>query len=215
MVSPTFFRTASFFPNPRFPMRTSLRISLPLALLASCSPSELVGIHVTLAKDGSATVTTRALLEAPAAGAVEVTAKGVSWTARAALLHSRGQAKSVADLDLADGSIKFQPRLDSEPASLRVTIQRGPNASWIKTLVPSRDARRSVANVYDPSGKTREVGDVIRLEVAGTTEANGSSVLPVARGVSADRDGARAILLIPAQTAAEAGEPLVWDITWK
>ncbi len=195
-------------------MRTVL-LTLSLSLLASCSPSELVGIHVALAKDGSATVTTRALVEAPAPSPVEVLAKGANWTARAALVHSRGQTKNLAELDLADGSIKFQPRLDGEPASLRVTIQRGPNAGWVKALVPSRDARRAIANVYDPSGKTREIGDVIRLEVAGPTEANGSSVLPVARGVSADRDGTRAILLIPAQTAAEAGDPLVWDITWK
>lgn len=195
-------------------MRTAL-LALSLSLLTSCSSSELVGIHVALAKDGSATVTTRSLVEAPQASPVEVLAKGVNWSARAALVHSRGQTRSLAELDLGDGSIKFQPRLDAEPASLRVTIQRGPNAGWVKALVPARDARRAIATVYDPSGKTREIADVIRLEIAGLTEANGSSVLPVARGVSADRDGTRAILLIPAQTAVDAGDALVWDITWK
>lgn len=196
-------------------MRTTPLLLPLLALLASCSPSELVGIHVAVAKDGSATITTRALMDAPSPSPVEVLAKGASWTARAALVHSRGSAKNLAELDLGDGSIKFTPRLDGEPATLRVTIQRGPNAGWVKALVPARDARRAMANVYDPSGKTREIGDVIRLEIAGPSEANGSSVLPVARGVTADRDGSRAILLIPAQTAAEAGDPLVWDISWK
>lgn len=188
---------------------------LSAALFTACSGSELVGIHVTLAKDGSAVVTTRSLVEAPGPSPLEVLAKGATWTARAALVHSRGETKNLGSLDLADGSIQFAPRLDGEPLSLRVTIQRGPNAGWVKALVPNRDTRRAIAPVYDPSGKTREIADLIRLEIAGPSDANGSSVLPVARGVSADRDGSRAVLLIPAQTAAEAGDPLVWDITWK
>jgi hypothetical protein len=81
--------------------------------------------------------------------------------------------------------------------------------------VPAEAARRALATVYDPAGKTKEVADVLRLEITGLSEAISSNVLPSARGVEAGREGKRAYLLIPAETAMQAGEELIWDISWK
>lgn len=183
--------------------------------LAACSGSELVGVHVALQPDGSAVVTTRALVDGPTPSPAEAAAKGVAWGVRAALVYSQGSAKDLGQLQFGDQSLRFLPRLDGEPRTLRVIAQRGPNAGWVKALTPAAGSRQGLAKVYDPSGKTSDVADVLRLEVAGLSDVVSSNVLPAARGVAADREGPRAFLVIPASTATAAGPDLVWDITWK
>jgi hypothetical protein len=183
--------------------------------LAACSGSELVGVHVQLQADGTAVVTTRALVEGPAPSPAEAAAKGVAWAARGALVYSQGTVKDLGQLQFGDESLKFLPRLDGEPKSLRVILQRGPTASWVKALTPALATRQGLAGVYDPSGKAKDFADILRLEVAGPTDVVSSNVLPAARGVAADREGSRAFLLVPANTAMAAGPELIWDITWK
>ena len=97
---------------------------------------------------------------------------------------------------------------------MRVYVPRGPTAEWVKALVPDRTTRRAMAKVYDPTGKTGEVGDVIRLEIEVPAEVVASSVLPGGRGIEADREGQRAFLLLSATSVTEAGDELVWDVTW-
>ena len=185
-------------------------------LFAACSGNEIVGIHIALQKDGPAVVTTRALVDSPQASPIEVTTGGANWSKRASLVYSRGEVAKLEELKFGeDGGLKFFPRLDAEPRTLRVRVQRGASAGWLRALTPQQGKRRELAQIYDPRGKTVEIGDVIRLEVAGLTDANSSSVLPSARGVEAGRDGTRAWLLLPAETILEGGEELVWDISWK
>ncbi|MCU0863549.1 MAG: hypothetical protein MUC36_07160 [Planctomycetes bacterium] len=188
---------------------------LLLSALCACSGSELVGIHLALQPDGSTIVTTRTLVDRAAAAPAEALGTGVTWQRGGALVYSQGTTTELAQLRFGDDSLRFQPRLDGEPKTLRVIVQRGANAGWVKALTPAANIRRDLAKVYDPSGKTREIADQLRLEVQGLTEVVSSSALPAARGVTADRDGKRAFLVIPAATALENGPELVWDISWK
>ena len=191
---------------------------LPLAtalLLAACSGNELVGLHVALKPGGAAEITTRALVDTPKPGPAEVTAKGVQWEKNAALVHSHGKVANLAALRFGDESLRFLPRLEGEAPSLRVHIQRGPNAGWVQCLALAKSAREPLARIYDPTGKTKDFADTLRLEVEHSTDVVGSSVLPTARGVEAGRDGKRAWLLIPVATALDGGPELVWDISWK
>lgn len=191
-------------------------VLLPLALLlAACSGNELVGLHVALKPGGAAEITTRALVDTPKPGPSEVIAKGVQWQRSAALVHSQGKVENLAALRFGDESLRFAPRLEGEAPSLRVHVQRGPNAGWVQCLALTKAQREPLTRVYDPTGKTKDFADTLRLEVEGSSEVVGSSVLPTARGVEAGRDGKRAWLLIPVATALDGGPELVWDISWR
>lgn len=190
-----------------------LALALP-SLLVACSGGELVGIHLLLAKDGSGTVTTRSLVQPTAAGPSEAKVEGVSWTARASLVAVQGSFAQLGDVRVGKG-LRFTTRIGEDQPSLRVFVQRGPDAAWLSALVPDETARRAMAKVYDPTGKTREVGDTIRLEIEVPGEVIASAVQPGGRGVEADRERRRAFLLLPARTMAEAGDELVWDVTWR
>ena len=74
--------------------------------------------------------------------------------------------------------------------------------------------RQLLSKAYDPTGRTKEIGDVLRLEIAAPGNVITSGVLPTGRGVAADRDGNKATLLLPVRTARQEGEAFVWDISW-
>ncbi len=193
-------------------MRTLL--ALPLLALTACSGGELVGVHIQLKKDGSGLVTTRALVEPPAPAAAEARSQAVTWTSRASLLCSQGTFTAIGDLSLGNGGIRFTADLGDARPSLRVRLQRGANAEWIGTLVPGEKARRDMAKVYDPTARTTEIGDTIRIEVALPGEVFASGVRPTGGGVEAAHEGKRAYLLIPVRTALEAGAEFEWSINW-
>ena len=129
-------------------MKTPLSALLSFAalLLTACSGNELVGIHVTLKKDGSGTVTTRSLVDPSAAGPAEAQTQAVTWTAHASLVASQGTFPSLSAVKFGgDGGLRFAPSLGGDQPSLRVYVPRGPDAQWHKSLVPGRGARREMA----------------------------------------------------------------------
>ncbi|MFM1872338.1 MAG: hypothetical protein RL398_1760, partial [Planctomycetota bacterium] len=113
-----------------------------------------------------------------------------------------------------DGIRFSTPGAEDRP-SLRVYLQRGPKAVWVKELVPDETARKNMAQIYDPNGKTREVGDTIRLEVSLPSDVVTSGVLPAGRGIEATREGRRAVLLVPVRTVMEGDGEMVWDMSWR
>jgi len=182
--------------------------------LCACSGDELVGVHVDLAKDGSGTVTLRALRAPEEVPPAEARSEGAKWNLRASLVASQGTFEKVADLKIGDGGITFTPDLTGERPGLRVRLQRGPETPWIQALTPDAEARQKMAKACDPTGRTREIADVLRIEVDAPGSIITSGVLPTGRGVAADRDGERAVLLLPVRTALEAGDEFVWEISW-
>tara|TARA_R110002072_G_scaffold299403_5_gene474937 strand:+ start:21856 stop:22458 length:603 start_codon:yes stop_codon:yes gene_type:complete len=196
-------------------MRTNSLLSLLLlSSLCACSGSELVGVHVKLAADGSGTITTRALMPIDKATDAENRSKGVNWTIRAGLTSSQGTFSEVGTVTLGDGEVTFSPQLEGDRHGMRIHIQRGPKTKWIETLVPDQKMRQEMAKAYDPTGRTKEIGEVLRFEVAAPGNVITSGVLPTGRGVQADRDGKKATLLLPVRTAVEDGDAFVWDISW-
>jgi hypothetical protein len=192
------------------------RLLLPaLLLLSACSGGELVGVHITLAKDGSGTVTTRSLLEPTLPSPAQSRTQGVNWTASASLQCAQGRFQQLGDLKIGDGGLRFSPRLGDDQPHLRVYVQRGPAVEWVKALVPEQAARRAMAKVYDPTGRTDEIGDAIRLEISLPGEVVTSDVNPTGRGVEAAHERKRAYLVIPVKAALEAGEEMLWDISWR
>lgn len=196
-------------------MRHPHQLVLFFALLAlsACSGGELVGVHVLLHKDGAGLVTTRALVT-PIPGSSEAQAQGVDWQGRAGVACSQGTFRDIELLKLGDGGIVFDADLADARQNMRVKVKRGPDASWVKALVPDLEARRKMAKIYDPTGRTHEIGDTLRIEVSVPGEVFASGVRPAGRGVEAASEGKRAYLLIPVRTALEAGEDLEWSFSW-
>jgi hypothetical protein len=198
-------------PNP-----PSRRLALSsLLLLCACSGNELVGVHIALAKDGSGVLTTRSLLDPRTASPTEARAQGVTWGARAALHCVQGRFQQLANVRLGDGGLRFSASLGDEMPRLRTYVQRGVTAEWMRALVPDQVARRAMAKVYDPTGKTNEIGDAIRLEVTLPGDVVSSGVQPSGRGVEATHERNRAYLIVPVKTAQEAGDELIWDVSWR
>jgi hypothetical protein len=183
-----------------------------LPCLAACSGNEIVGLHLRLQPDGSADLTARSLSASSTPSPAEVVGTGVNWGLRAALVHTQGSVPKLADLRFGDDALQFTPRMDAN--KLTVRIQRSATAGWVAALAPDKRTREQLAPVVDPLRKATAVGDVLRLEIELPGATVGSSVLPSARGVEAGRDGRRAWLSIPVDTAREPGEALTWDVTW-
>jgi hypothetical protein len=196
-------------------MRTPLILAALLTLsLASCSGGELVGVHVSLHKDGSGLVTLRGLFEPTTTGAGEAKAQAVTWTSRAGVTCTQGKFDKINDLQIGDGGIRFSAQLADDRPNVRVFVRRGPDAAWITALVPDQSKRQAMAQIYDPTGRTKEIGDVLRLEVSVPGEVFGSDVRPTGRGIEAGNEGKRAYLLIPVRTGLEAGDDLEWTFSW-
>lgn len=205
--------------------KPSLRAAL-LCLVpafAACSGGELVGLHLTVRPDGSASLIARALVDSPSASPAELAGQGVTWQRRATLVYSQGTLAKVTELGFGDDSLRIRERIDAN--KLTVHIKPGPTAAWVNALVPSQEKRREFATIYDPRTpdakidptrpqRPKELGDTLRLEIVLPNKVNSSAVLPTARGVEVGREGNRAYLTIPVETAREKGDELQWDITW-
>ena len=192
----------------------SILCLLFVSLFCACSGEELVGVHVKLDASGSGTITTRALMPLADATAAETGTQGVDWTVRMGLVASQGQFDQIGDVSLGKGEVTFLPQLGGDRPGLRVTFQRGPECQWVAHLTPGKDKRRALAKAYDPKGRTREIGDVLRIELVAPGQVITSGVLPTDRGVNTDRDDNKAILLLPVARVIEEGDAFVWDIGW-
>ncbi len=195
-------------------MRQTCSLTTVMLLLASCSDTELVGIHVALRKDGSGTLTARALHSTNLAGAAESQLKGVEWQARANLVSSQGGFQSIAAVELGNREVRFAPSNDDQPR-LRVFLLRNKDLAWVKALVPDEATRKSLAKVHDPNSKQREIADAIRFEIRLPDQVVSSGVVPTGRGIEAAHEQSRAYLVLPVAAMLTEGDELIWDISWK
>ena len=196
-------------------MRTfSLLFVLTALLFTSCTGNELVGVHISLQNDGSGLVTTRMLMEPQTTGNPEANAQGVTWKGRAGLACAQGSFQHLRELKLGGGSLHFVADLEGVNTSLRAFVKRDPEAQWVKDLVPEQRQRQAMAKVYDPTGRTKEIGDVLRLEISVPGKVISSGVEPSGRGIEAAHESKRAYLLIPVRAALEKGNELVWSVSW-
>ena len=191
-------------------------LALLLFLITACSDTDLVGLHITLKADGSGTLTARSLKATVGPGPAEAKARGVQWQDRVNLSSSQGDFRSLSDVVFGDGELRFRSSDTAEMPHLRVTIRRGPDLSWGQGLVPTdAETRRKLARVHDPSGKTKEVANTIRIEVQFPEAVVSSGVKPAGRGIEANHERNRAYLLLRVDGLLQAGEVLVWDVSWK
>lgn len=183
---------------------------LSCVLLAACSESEPIGIHLRVASDGSGVVTCRSLQVVDAPGPVEAASQGVEWQGRARLFASRGKVADVSALRL--GGIEVRRAGEN---SLRVLVPRGPEAAWHGLLAPTSESREAAAAVVDPARPGAGVGTTVRIEVEAPGLVTAVGHAPAARMVKSDKDGRTALLWVPVEIARTAGETIVFDLAWR
>ena len=193
-----------------------LKRLLPVVLLflTACSDTELVGMYISLTEDGSGTLTARSLQPATVPSPAEAKARGIQWQARATLSSSQGTFRSLSDVAFGDGEVRFLVTNEEMP-QLRVVLKRGRELAWVQSLVPDQEMRRQLAVVHDPTGKTKEVADTIRIDVELPDAVVASGVQPAGRGIEASHERKRAYLLLPVEGLLEPGEDLIWVVSWK
>ncbi len=194
----------------RPPRAARLVALLSILLVAACSDAEPIGVHLTLAADGSGTVTCRSLVMVDEAGPMEAGSAGVEWRDRARLTASRGEFRKLDGLVLAD----LGWRRTGEN-SLRVNLPMGPEARWHTLLAPEPTLRPRAAAALEPAQPTSAMGDSIRFELELPGEVTAIGHAPNIRLVRSDKDGRKAILTVPVAAARAPGPALMFDVAWR
>ena len=199
-------------------MRSPLRCSLPWGLavaLAACDESDLAAIRLRIAEDLSGTVTASGVRIPHEAGPIEAGTRGAVWTDRAEVVCAAGRFESLTALAIED--LAFAAGTTADGISyVQVTVPRGPETRWARLLSPlSTEERRKGATTLDPTGRLREIGSPLKVEITlpGAVVAHG--VVPEVRRVQEEVEGNRATLLVSAEAAQTEGRALVWQITWR
>lgn len=188
--------------------------------LAGCDENDAVSVKVRLKDDGSGTLTVSGMVMPTEPSAVERAAaagptSGLAFDKRVELSAASGRFTaltgiSVADIAFASGEGEGGFRF------VTVTVPQGNNARWPATFVPFDERTRlDAAGALDPSGKAKDVGQNIKIEIELPAPGVGNGVTGKVRGTKASLEGATATLVVPIQASKGATEPLVWHLTWQ
>ena len=181
-----------------------------LLALGACGDSDVIGVHINLDGNRSGRITTHSLKVPNVAGPAETEIKAVSWGQRANLFSSAGTFQDISNLRI--GEVRF----DVQGNNLRVTLPRGPEVRWYRSFAPSAIEQEQAALTFDPTGKTKNVGTIVRFDVNVPGTILSSGVYPQGiRNVSAEHEKANATLLVPLRAIRESGDELIWSVAWK
>ena len=87
---------------------------------------------------------------------------------------------------------------------------------WARAFVPlSSDERQRAASALDPSGRTKDVGATLKLEIELPNVIISDGLLGRARGTKSSKEGERATLVVPLEIATTEGDPIIWHLTWQ
>lgn len=190
--------------------------ALLLALFATgCDEDDAVSIRLRVEDDFSGEVRTSSLAMPAAPGAVTREIGGVRWDSEVAVVAAAGTFGSLSELALADLSLQAG-RAEDGMRFLRISIPRGPETRWPAAFVPLDGGQRTrAAAALDPSGRAKDIGANLKLEVDLPDAVVGNGVSNRARGVRAKAEGDVATLLVPLEVGRTPGDAIVWHLTWQ
>jgi hypothetical protein len=201
-------------------MLRSPRALAVLALLApltlgACDESDAVSVHLRLRADFQGTITTSGLVAAAGPNRVESASTGAAFDDRAEVAAASGRFAALNGLKVGD--IAFAAgEADEGFRFIKVTLPQGAAAQWPNLFVPLDEAARlKAAGALDPSGKSKDVGTSLKIEIELPGAVIGNGVQGKVRGTKFTSEGAIATLIVPVQAARGATEPLVWHLTWQ
>ena len=185
-----------------------------LLALTACGADDVIGVFIAIERDGSGTITTRSLMTTDVTGPVESHTEGVAWEDRVNLYCSSGKFDRVAEIRVDGIEVRGNPA-DLDAPRVRIVIPRGPNAGWVSRLAPAKGDRETAGRTFEPTKRASKVGSTVKFELLLPGDVVAAGAQPRWRRVKVDHEKRRAYLWIPVTTARTAGEPLVWDVSWK
>lgn len=193
------------------PMWLTQRLGIvTLLALGACSDSDVIGVYINLAENRSGSITTHSLKVPNVAGPAEIEIKAVSWSQRANLFSSAGSFEDISNLRI--GEVRF----DVQGKHLQVTLPRGPEVRWYRFFAPSADEQELAALTFDPTGKAKNVGTIVKFDVQVPGIVISAGVYPQGiRNVSAEYQKANASLWVPLRAMRKEGDELIWSVSWK
>lgn len=184
-------------------------------LLAACDENDAVSVKVRLKDDGTGTFTVSGMILPTDPSRVEGATAGVGFDKRVVLSAATGRFTTLTGVTVSDigfvagegeGGFRF----------VKITVPQGTASQWPGVFVPFDErARLDAAGALDPSGKAKDVGQNLKIEVELPAPAVGNGVTGKVRGTKASIEGTTATLVVPIQASRGAGEPLVWHLTWQ
>jgi hypothetical protein len=185
------------------------------ALMNGCDETDLVAVRLWVEPDLSGRLATSSVSIPEPGRPPAVRAAGVAWKERLDVASAVGDFGSLAELQVED--IVFRAGQAGERLVwIEVELPRGPDARWPRALVPlSQDERRGVAQAVDPSGRLKEVGGTVKLEIHLPSRVIGHGMNTRPRGAKEKAEGEIATLLVPIERALVDEEPLLWHVTWE
>ncbi len=193
------------------PMWFTQRLGIATLLaLGACSDSDVIGVYINLAETHSGSITTHSLKVPDGAGPAETGIKAVSWSQRANLFSSAGSFEDISNLRI--GEVRF----NVQGKHLQVTLPRGPEVRWYRFFAPDADEQELAAKTFDPTGKAKNVGTIVKFDVQVPGIVTSAGVYPQGiRNVSFESEKTNATLLVPLRAMREDGDELIWSVTWK
>lgn len=188
---------------------------LVLSALPACDETDAVSVRIHLAPDFSGTVTTSALALPSSESLMQQASQGAEWQNRVDVVAVAGRFQKLDDLKLADLAFSAG-EAGSGMRFARVTLPRGAQAKWARALVPlSVDERQRAAAALDPTGKSKNVGSMIKIEIELPNAVVGNGLIGKTRGTKTQSEGSVATLTVPLDSALNGEEELVWHLTWQ
>ena len=191
-----------------------LLLALPL-LLTGCDENDAASIKLRLKDDGAGTLTVSNMSVPGEPTRAEMATTGVAYDKRVELAAATGRFGALSGITVSDitfsagegeGGFRF----------VKITLPQGPNAQWPNTFIPFDERTRiDAAGALDPSGKAKDVGANLKIELELPAPAIGNGLTGKVRGTKASNEGSTATLVVPIQASRAGGEPLVWHLTWQ
>ena len=195
-------------------LRTLLLLSVA-CLASACDETDATALRIQVESDFSGTVRASTLAVPADAAPFQQASTGVQWESRVDVVAVSGTFASLSELSLADVSV-HGGQSDDGLQFLRISLPRGEAARWPKLFVPlSNDERVRAARALDPSGRSKDVGATIKIEVVLPEAVIGNGLAGRARGARAKNEGEVATLTVPYDIATTSGDPIVWHLTWQ
>jgi hypothetical protein len=193
----------------------ALLLSALLVVLSACDETDAVAIRIRLRDDFSGQLTTSNVALMPEASPLQQATQGVDWQSRVQVVCSAGHFGALSAVKLADIGLSSGDGGEGL-AFLRVSLPRGPDARWHKLCVPlSAEERTNAAAALDPSGKTKNVGSTVKIEIELPSAVVGNGLSGRASGIKVKAENTTATLIVPIDVAQSSGDPLVWHLTWQ
>jgi hypothetical protein len=192
------------------------RLALPLVLLLSaCDENDATSVRIRLKEDGTGTITTSGLLVPTDTTRVEGRTQGVTYDKRVQVSGASGRFSAlpgvtVADITFTSGEGEAGFRF------VKITVPQGPSTQWPDAFVPLDERTRlDAVGALDPSGKSKDVGANLKIEIELPAPIIGNGATGKVRGTKNTVEGAVGTLVVPIQGSRTATEPLVWHLTWQ